>query len=49
MKDINKKNKKLARELKSFEGIWHGGYFSGYSEKRNQKGLEGYLKIRFLI
>tara|TARA_B100000029_G_C17497461_1_gene931454 strand:- start:442 stop:1182 length:741 start_codon:yes stop_codon:yes gene_type:complete len=45
MKDINKKNKKLARELKSFEGIWHGGYFSGYSEKRNQKGLEEYLKI----
>ena len=37
-------NKKLSKELKSFENIWEGGYFTGYSKTRNQKGIEEYLK-----
>lgn len=35
---------KLKKELEQFQNIWHGGYFTGYSTKRNQKGLEEYLK-----
>tara|TARA_B000000557_G_C20811087_1_gene460143 strand:+ start:255 stop:983 length:729 start_codon:yes stop_codon:yes gene_type:complete len=35
---------KLDRELDQFQNIWHGGYFTGYSPKRNQKGLEEYLR-----
>mgnify|MGYP001369876637 FL=1 len=35
---------KLEREIKSFQKVWHGGYKTGYSKKRNQKGLEKYLK-----
>jgi SAM-dependent methyltransferase len=35
---------KLNQELKSFEKIWEGGYFTGYSKTRNQKGIEEYLK-----
>ena len=34
---------KLQKELSSFQKIWSGGYFTGYSEKRNQRGLEQYL------
>lgn len=34
---------KLNKELESFQNIWKGGYFTGYSAKRNQKGLENYL------
>jgi len=34
---------KLQKELSSFQKIWSGGYFTGYSEKRNQRGLEEYL------
>ena len=37
-------NKKLSKELKSFENIWEGGYFTSYSKTRNQKGIEEYLK-----
>lgn len=36
-------NSKLHKELNSFKNIWSGGYFTGYSEKRNQRGLEEYL------
>ena len=35
---------KLKQELDQFQNIWHGGYFTGYSAKRNQKGLEEYLR-----
>lgn len=35
---------KLKKELESFQNIWEGGYLTGYSPKRNQKGLEDYLK-----
>ena len=34
---------KLQKELSSFQKIWSGGYFTGYSEKRNLRGLEQYL------
>jgi len=34
---------KLQSEIKSFQKIWKGGYKTGYSLKRNQKGLENYL------
>ena len=40
---IEKKDK-LKQDLAAFEKVWHGGYFTGYSKKRNQKGLEAYLK-----
>ncbi len=36
--------KKLEAEIKSFQKVWHGGYKTGYSNKRNQKGLEEYIK-----
>ena len=36
--------KNLNDEIKSFQKIWKGGYKTGYSTKRNQKGLEGYIK-----
>ena len=35
---------KLIKEIESFQKIWNGGYRTGYSEKRNQKGLEEYIK-----
>ncbi|MDC3103206.1 class I SAM-dependent methyltransferase [Acidimicrobiaceae bacterium] len=35
---------KLNREIESFQKIWKGGYKTGYSPKRNQEGLEIYLK-----
>ena len=41
--DHSKKDK-LEKELESFKQIWSGGYLTGYSKKRNQKGLEKYLK-----
>ena len=37
------KKEKIKQELAQFEKVWHGGYFTGYSKKRNQKGLEQYL------
>ena len=37
-------NQKLNNELQSFQNIWKGGYFTGYSQKRNQQGIEDYLK-----
>jgi SAM-dependent methyltransferase len=37
---------KLKKELESFQNIWEGGYLTGYSPKRNQKGLEDYLKTK---
>jgi SAM-dependent methyltransferase len=36
--------KKILDEINSFQNIWHGGFRSGYDEKRNQKGIEEYLK-----
>lgn len=39
----NNHNNKLSNELESFQSIWEEGYFTGYSNKRNQKGLEEYL------
>ncbi len=35
---------KLSKEIDSFQTIWWGGFRSGYSPKRNQKGIEQYLK-----
>ncbi len=34
---------KLEKEIQSFQKVWKGGYRTGYSTKRNQKGLENYL------
>mgnify|MGYP003658665447 CR=1 FL=1 len=45
MKSVkNMDNSKLTEEINSFKTIWKGGYKSGYSKKRNQKGIETYLK-----
>ena len=38
------KKEKLKKELEAFEKVWHGGYYTGYSDKRNQKGVEEFLK-----
>lgn len=35
---------KLKKEIDSFTTIWKGGFRTGYSVKRNQKGIEEYLK-----
>ena len=35
---------KLDNELKGFQNIWKGGFFTGYNNKRNQKGIEQYLR-----
>ena len=35
---------KLKREINSFQKVWKGGYKTGYSNKRNQAGIERYLK-----
>jgi SAM-dependent methyltransferase len=35
---------KLEDELKSFQKIWNGGFRTGYSLKRNQRGVELYIK-----
>ena len=35
---------KTQKEINSFQKVWMGGYKTGYSQKRNQKGLETYLK-----
>jgi SAM-dependent methyltransferase len=37
-------NSKLTNEINSFQSIWKGGFKTGYSIKRNQKGIEDYLK-----
>ena len=34
---------KLGAEISSFNGIWEGGFRTGYDKKRNQKGIEEYL------
>lgn len=34
----------LSIELTSFAKLWNGGFATGYKEKRNQRGLEHYLK-----
>jgi SAM-dependent methyltransferase len=36
--------KNLNDEINSFQKVWEGGYKTGYSNKRNQKGLEKYIK-----
>ena len=35
---------KLIEEIKSFQTIWKGGFRTGYTQKRNQKGIEEYLE-----
>jgi SAM-dependent methyltransferase len=35
---------KLSEEINSFQSIWKGGFRTGYNEKRNQIGIEKYLK-----
>ena len=35
---------KLKNEIESFKSIWKGGYKTGYSKKRNQRGVEMYIK-----
>jgi SAM-dependent methyltransferase len=35
---------KLLDEITSFQKLWHGGFKTGYSPKRNQKGIEEYLE-----
>lgn len=37
-------DKKLVEEINSFKNLWKGGFKSGYSVKRNQVGIENYLK-----
>ncbi len=37
-------DKKLIEEINSFQTIWKGGFKTGYSETRNQKGIEEYLE-----
>jgi len=34
---------KLEKELQSFQPIWKGGFFTGWEEKRNQRGLEKFI------
>jgi len=35
---------KIEKEIESFKDIWHGGFRTGYNVKRNQKGIELYMK-----
>jgi SAM-dependent methyltransferase len=35
---------KLIKEINSFKNLWKGGFRTGYSIKRNQKGIEKYLQ-----
>jgi len=35
---------KLIKEINSFKTVWKGGFRTGYSKKRNQKGIEQYLE-----
>jgi SAM-dependent methyltransferase len=35
---------KTKQEIDSFQNIWNGGFRTGYSTKRNQKGIELYLE-----
>ena len=37
-------DRKLLDEINSFQTIWHGGFRTGYDVRRNQKGIEEYLK-----
>lgn len=34
----------LETELQSFQQLWRGGFRTGYAQKRNQLGIEEYLK-----
>lgn len=36
--------KKYEREVNSFQNLWKGGYFGENNQKRNQLGIEKYLK-----
>lgn len=38
-------NTKLEKEIDGFKNLWKGGFKTGYSIKRNQLGIEGYLKL----
>jgi SAM-dependent methyltransferase len=40
---------KLLKEIQSFDGLWKGGFKTGYSKKRNQRMLENYLKASVRI
>ncbi len=40
---INNMSNKLEEEITSFQKIWKGGFRTGYSKKRNQKGIEEYI------
>ena len=35
---------KLHDEIESFKTLWHGGFRTGYSVKRNQRGIESYIR-----
>jgi SAM-dependent methyltransferase len=37
-------NSSLKTEIISFQNLWKGGFKTGYSEKRNQQGIEDYLQ-----
>ena len=37
-------DEKLLEEINSFQTLWKGGFRTGYKKKRNQKGIEEYLK-----
>ena len=34
---------KLSQEIASFQNLWHGGFKTGYNDKRNQVGIEAYI------
>ena len=36
-------DEKLNQEIASFQNLWEGGFHTGYSDKRNQVGIEEYL------
>lgn len=36
---------KLKQELDSFKQVWRGGYKTGYDARRNQHGVEDYLRL----
>ena len=37
-------NEKLKKEIEGFQKIWKNGYRTGYSQKRNQRGVEEYIR-----
>lgn len=36
---------KLRDEIQSFQSLWQGGFRCGYSDERNQKGVEDFIRI----